>query len=70
MIAGRYLARSSNSKARQDSCTLERISYIPFVVAIDLQHTHNQERRHAMKLVQAIQVYQEYHRMNSGKKYD
>ncbi len=32
--------------------------------------TDNQDRRQVMKLDQAIQVYKEYHRMNSGKKHD
>jgi hypothetical protein len=48
---------------------LRRIPYIPIVVAIGLEPTDNHERRKAMKLGQAVQVYQEYHRMNSGKKW-
>jgi hypothetical protein len=47
-----------------------RISYILLVIPIGLAATHNQDRRQAMKLAQAIQVYQECHKMNSGKEHD
>lgn len=46
------------------------ISYSAIVLRIGSESTHNQDRRQAMKLDQAIKVYQEYHKMNSGKKYD
>jgi hypothetical protein len=46
------------------------ISYSTLVFSIGLEPTHNQDRRQAMKFAQAIQVYQEYHKMNSGKKHD
>ena len=64
------LARTLNAGLRSKCCTLEMDILHWFCILIGLERTHNQDRRQAMKLEQAIQVYQEYHKMNSGKKYD
>jgi hypothetical protein len=51
---------------------VRRISYTAVAESMLLRppETNQQERREVMKLDQAVEVYREYHKMNSGKKYD